>query len=176
MPVFLLYSVLSLNKAANPNWDGLAFLSLGILAASYWREKLESRPNLRWWAGVALALGLIMSLPALNSDLLRAAGFEFPRRDPADRMRGWKAAAEAVEKMRGEIEAQIGEPVFMIADGRDRASELAFYFRDKRPEGPGHPPVYIIESQAIVNQFSFWPRYVSRSPLVKATHTPKKMA
>ena len=26
-------------------------------------------------------------------------------------------------------------------------------------EGPGHPPVYIVESQDIVNQFSFWPRY-----------------
>jgi len=31
--------------------------------------------------------------------------------------------------------------------------------RDKRPEGPGHPPVYIVESQDMVNQFSFWPRY-----------------
>ena len=159
LPVFVLYFVLSVNKAANPNWDGLAFLSLGILAASYWREKLESRPNMRRWAGVALALGLLMSLPALNSDLLRAAGFEFPRRDPADRMRGWETAANAVEKMRGEIEAQLGDRVFMITDGRDRASEFAFYFRDKRQEGAGHPPVYIIESQAIVNQFSFWPRY-----------------
>jgi 4-amino-4-deoxy-L-arabinose transferase-like glycosyltransferase len=159
MPVFILYFVLSINKAANPNWDGLAFLSLGILAASYWREKLESRPNMRRWAGVALALGLLMSLPAVNSDLLRLVGFEFPKRDPADRMRGWETAANAVEKMRGEIEAQLGERVFMIADGRDRASEFAFYFRDKRAEGPGHPPVYIIESQAIVNQFSFWPRY-----------------
>jgi hypothetical protein len=26
-------------------------------------------------------------------------------------------------------------------------------------EGPGHPPVYIPESQDMVNQFSFWPRY-----------------
>jgi len=26
-------------------------------------------------------------------------------------------------------------------------------------EGSGHPPVYIVESQDLVNQFSFWPRY-----------------
>jgi hypothetical protein len=26
-------------------------------------------------------------------------------------------------------------------------------------EGPGHPPAYIPESQDMVNQFSFWPRY-----------------
>ena len=47
----------------------------------------------------------------------------------------------------------------MIADQRDRASELSFYLRDKRVEGPGHPPAYIVESQDILNQFSFWPRY-----------------
>ena len=159
LPVFAIYFVLSIHKAANPNWDGLAFLSLGILAASYWRERLESRQYLRRWVAGALLLGLLMSLPALNSDLVRSAGLNIQKRDPADRMRGWKTAAHAVEKMRGEIEAQLGEPVFMIADGRDRASEFAFYFRDKRPEGAGHPPVYIIESQDILNQFSFWPRY-----------------
>jgi hypothetical protein len=74
-------------------------------------------------------------------------------------MRGWKSAAAAVETLRGEVESSLGERVFMIADERDRASELAFYFRDKRFEGRGHPPVYIVESQDIANQFSFWPRY-----------------
>ena len=47
----------------------------------------------------------------------------------------------------------------LIADARDRASEISFYLREKRTEGPGHPPVYIPESQDMVNQFSFWPRY-----------------
>lgn len=159
IPVFVFYALLSLNKAANPNWDALAFLSLGVLACSYWRERVESRPGLRRWAAVAMMIALAMSALALNSDLLRTAGFEFPRRDPADRMRGWRAAAGAVETMRAQIEAQLGERVFAIADARDRASELAFYFRKKRVEGPGHPPVYIIESQDIQNQFSFWPRY-----------------
>lgn len=159
MPVLLIYLVLSINKAANPNWDGLAFLSLGILAASYWRERLESHPNLRRWVAGALGLGLLMSLAALNSDLVRSAGYDVDRREPSDRMRGWKTTAAAVEKMRGEIEAQLGERVFMIADRRDRASEFSFYLSEKRAEGPGHPPVYIIESQDIVNQFSFWPRY-----------------
>jgi len=159
VPVFALYFVLSINKAANPNWDGLAFLSLGILASSYWRERVESRPHRLKWAGAALVLGLLMSVLALNSDLLRIGGLDLVKRDPADKIRGWKTAAAAVEKVRAETEAQMGEPVFMIADERDRASQLSFYFRDKRVEGPGHPPVYIVESQDIVNQFSFWPRY-----------------
>ena len=159
VPVFVFYFLLSINKAANPNWDALAFLSLGILAASYWRERVESHPARQRWIAAALLIALPMSLLAVNSDLLRSAGYQFPRREPADRMRGWKSAAAAVERVRGEIEAQLGERVFVIADERDRASQFAFYFRDKSAEGPGHPPVYIIESQAIQNQFSFWPRY-----------------
>jgi hypothetical protein len=49
--------------------------------------------------------------------------------------------------------------LFLIADERHRASEISFYLKDKRVEGPGHPPVYLIESQDLVNEFSFWPRY-----------------
>jgi len=158
LPVFLIYMVLSLNHAANANWDGLAFLSLGVLTASYWRERLEFRPRMARCAGAAVVLGLAMTALALNSDLVRIVGFQY-RNDPSDRMRGWKSVSAAVEETRTQIEAQLGQPVFMIADERARASEFAFYFRNKRVEGPGHPPVYIVESQDVTNQFSFWPRY-----------------
>src|SRR5207245_9696742 len=70
-----------------------------------------------------------------------------------------KSASRALEKMRIDMEKQLGKKLFLIADARDRASEMSFYLRDKRVEGPGHPPVYIPESQDMVNQFSFWPRY-----------------
>jgi hypothetical protein len=81
------------------------------------------------------------------------------RSDPSDRMRGWRSATAAVEKLRGDLERKLGDKLFLIADARDRASEISFYLRDKRRAGPGHPPVYIVESQAMLNQFSFWPRY-----------------
>jgi 4-amino-4-deoxy-L-arabinose transferase-like glycosyltransferase len=159
LPLFLFYLLLSINKSAAPNWDGLAFLGFALLAIYFWWERVEASVLLRLCAAVALLVGLLMSMVALNSDLLRTAGFELPRRDPSDRMRGWKSATGAVEKMRNDLETKLGEKLFLIADARDRASEISFYLRDKRPEGPGHPPVYIIESQDLVNQFSFWPRY-----------------
>jgi 4-amino-4-deoxy-L-arabinose transferase-like glycosyltransferase len=159
LPVFLFYSLLSINKQAAPNWDVLAFVSLGVLASAYWRERLASSRKWRaiFCAGVFLAL--LMSMIALDTDLLRNAGVRISRRDPADAVRGWKSAARAVEKIRSELEPKLGEALFVIADQRDRASEMAFYFQQKRAEGPGHPPVYIVESQDITNQFSFWPRY-----------------
>src|SRR5213594_4071260 len=159
LPVFLFYLFLSLNKAAAPNWDGLAFLGFGLLAIYYWWEHLETSSLLRLGAAIAILVGLTMSAVALDTDLLRVVGYNLQRSDPSNRMRGWKSATSALETIRNDLETKLGEKLFLIADARDRASEISFYLRDRRPEGPGHPPVYIPESQDMVNQFSFWPRY-----------------
>jgi hypothetical protein len=159
LPVFLFYLLLSINKSAAPNWDGLAFFGFGLVATYFWWEKVERNFPLRVGASIAVLVGLMMSVLALDTDLLRIAGYHFKRSDPSDRMRGWKSATQALEKMRNDLEAQLGEKLFLIADARDRASEISFYLRDKRLEGPGHPAAYIPESQDMVNQFSFWPRY-----------------
>jgi hypothetical protein len=159
LPVFIFYLLLSFNKSAAPNWDGLAFFGFGLVATYFWWERLQASVLLRMCASVAVFVGVIMSIIALDTDVLRVAGYRLPRSDPSDRMRGWKEATGALEKMRNDLEAQLGEKLFMIADARDRASEISFYLHDKRVEGPGHPPVYIPESQDMVNQFSFWPRY-----------------
>src|SRR5438105_15880464 len=43
LPVFLFYLFLSLNKAAAPNWDGLAFLGFGLLRSEERRVGKECR-------------------------------------------------------------------------------------------------------------------------------------
>jgi hypothetical protein len=164
LPVFLLYALLSINKAAAPNWDGLAFLSLSILAISYWRERSASRAGARNWMNAAIILGLLMS-GLLVGLMVNNTGIDRRGRDPSDRLRGWRSMADAVAKIRKDFETKIGQPVFLIADERDRAAELAFYLPNRRVEGPGHPPVYIPESQDMQNQFSFWPRYDEFVPL-----------
>ena len=160
LPVFGFYFLLSLNDQAAPNWDVLAFISLAILAASYWTERIESNRGAARFLTAAVWLSLILSLFVVDTDLLRTLDLPFPHhRDPADRARGWKSASRAVEQIRLDLETKNKEQLFVIADQRDRASEMSFYFKRKRVEGPGHPPVYIVESQDISNQFSFWPRY-----------------
>src|SRR6266513_3145732 len=173
LPLFVFYLLLSFNKSAAPNWDGLAFFGFGLVATYFWWERLQASVLLRICASVAVLVGLIMSLIALDTDVLRVAGYRLPRSDPSDRMRGWKSATGALEKMRNDLEAQLGEKLFLIADGRDRASEISFYLHDKRVEGPGHPPVYIPESQDMVNQFSFWPRYDQFVELKAGTPRPE---
>src|SRR6266536_3427834 len=124
LPVFVFYLLLSINKSAAPNWDGLAFFGFGLVATYFWWERLQASVLLQLCAGVALLVGLIMSVLALNTDLLRTAGYELSRKDPTDRMRGWKTATGAVEKLRYDLEAKLGEKLFLIADARDRASEI----------------------------------------------------
>ena len=159
LPVFIFYLVLSLNKTPAPNWDALAFPSLGLLAVQYWHDRIGRSRPLQLTMAATLALALFMSVLALDSDLIRTVGLRLPRRDPSNRLRAWQAGATAIEKLRHDLESHFGEKLFLITDDRDRASEIAFYLRDKRTEGPGHPPVYLVESQDLQNQFSFWPRY-----------------
>ncbi len=159
LPVFAFYLLVSINKVAAPNWDALAFIGFGLLAAYAWREQMETSALLRGAACAAILVGLLMSMITLDSDILHTVGFKPVRRDPSDRMRGWQTATQAVEKLRDEWDAKLGDKLFLIADDRDRASEVSFYLRDKRMAGPGHPPVYLVESQDLVNQFSLWPRY-----------------
>jgi len=168
LPVFLFYALLSINEAAAPNWDGLAFLSLALLAVSYWRERAEARVRVKNWAAAALILSLLMSV-FLVGFITNDRGIQRRNHDPADRLRGWRAMSDAVAQVRKNFEAKTGEHVFLIADQRDRAAELAFYLPNKRVEGPGHPPVYIPESQDMVNEFSFWPRYDEFVPLPPGT-------
>jgi hypothetical protein len=159
LPVFAFYFLLSFNKVPAPNWDALAFIGFGLLAVNFWRDAIAGKKWLRYAAGVAIFVGLLMSALALDSDVLRSAGVGLWRRDPSDRLRGWKTATSAVENLRNEWENKLGDKLFLIADDRSRASEISFYLRHKRLEGPKHPPVYLVESQDILNQFSFWPRY-----------------
>src|SRR5215470_14652122 len=62
LPVFVFYFLLSLNKAAAPNWDALAFLGFGLLALYFWWNRFEASIALRLCAAVALLVGLSMSV------------------------------------------------------------------------------------------------------------------
>ena len=165
LPVTGFYFVLSLNHVATPNWDAVSFLSFGLLAVYYWNERLDNR-GVQVFATAAVIVGFAFTFFSLDTDMLRSTGIvrllkivHLLRSDPSDRWRGWKTMTAEVEKIRNALESKLGEILFLIADERHRASEISFYLKDKRIEGPGHPPVYLVESQDLINQFSFWPRY-----------------
>ena len=66
----------------------------------YWNERMQTNRHSKNAAIVGIFLGLLMSMLALNTDILRSANFHFPRRDPSNRLRGWSSATSALEKLR----------------------------------------------------------------------------
>src|SRR5205085_4549123 len=132
LPVFVFYLIISINKAAAPNWDALAFISLALLAVNFWSDRVPLAKWSYYGAVAAVGLGLVMSIIALDSDLLRTAGVRLWRKDPSDRLRGWKPPAVAVANIRRDWESRLGEKIFLIADDRARASELSLYLPDRR--------------------------------------------
>ena len=160
LPILAFYAVLALRRPGEPNWTALAYPSLCILAAMVWHERANVSRGAGVFAVAALLLGLVMSVAILDTDVIRQMGVTWPyKKDTSSRIRGWRATADAVGTVRRQIEKELGQKVFLIADKYQLAAELNFYLADKRLEQPGHPPVYMPESQEIQNQFSFWGRY-----------------
>ncbi len=160
LPLFLLYFTLSLKQSGEPNWTAPATISLAILTVACWQELAAERKWARTFAVAALSLGAVMSVITVDTELLRRAGIPLSYDlDPSARLRGWRTGAKQIEALRKKYEAEHGQPVFLIANNYATASSLAFYFQDKRREGPGHPPVYCPMSAVPGNQFYFWPRY-----------------
>ncbi len=160
LPLLGLYFLMALREAGEANWTAPAMLSLGLLATALWHELALENPKARRFAFAALAIGLALSLIILDTDNLRRIGIRLPYEyDPSARLRGWKTSAGLVQDFRREFETSLGAPVFLIADKYQTAAILSFHMDEPRIEGRLHPPVYIPESQAIENQFSFWRRY-----------------
>ncbi|XHR28755.1 MAG: ArnT family glycosyltransferase [Chthoniobacteraceae bacterium] len=160
LPLIVLYCTLSLKKMGELNWTSPAFVGLGILTVAYWHEKALSSVKVRRFAVAGLGLAMVMSLIIVNTDAIRSLGIPWAyKMDPGGRLRGWETASIAVNDLRHKLEAESGKPLFLIANKYQTASSLAFYLPEKRADGPGHPPVYIPESQMIENQYSFWGRY-----------------
>ena len=135
---------------------------LVILLALQWEaESLRGLGGSFKWAALVVAAG--MSLLAINSDLLRRAGFDAGySRDASRHWKGWSKMAAEAATIISEAQGQAAEGLFIIASDWRLASVLNFYLP---PETPGFHPdkswplVQVMESPAPTSQYAFWPRY-----------------
>jgi len=159
-PILLVYVILALHQVSDPAWTAPAYVGLGILATHYWLHAASQRAVMSGICIAALILSGLQASLATNINLVHTIGISFPYGlDSSSRLEGWRTVAEVIDKFRAEFENKLGAKVFLIGNEYQTSSMLSFYLKDKRSEGPGHPPVYIPESQDIQNEFSFWPRY-----------------
>ena len=148
LPLLGLELLLSASKSASMDSSAPALLGLVILSVALCIEAVQANEK-----SILLLAGI-----ALGSGLIQSAGLAGVRLETPDKC-SWKTVAADLAAFRKQFERQSGKPVFLIGTSPGIASVLSFYLPQKRIEAPGHPPVYIPESQMIENQFSYWPRY-----------------
>jgi hypothetical protein len=159
-PILLIGLIAIFEHLTQPSWIALGFVSLSVLAVAWWLDVPPQNRILQIAGVVALAIAGASSLLALDADALRTIGINLAySSDSSGGLHGWKTATAEIERFRNSFEQKLGEPVFLIGNRYQTSAIVSFYLRDPRVEDPGHPPVYIPESQNIENEFSFWPRY-----------------
>jgi 4-amino-4-deoxy-L-arabinose transferase-like glycosyltransferase len=158
LPLVVMYTWIALHHDAEVNWTAPAAVSVLVLVGQFTDHLWNS--GRRTLVAFGLGLGAVMSLVAVNTDIVRAVGIPWPlEKDHTARVRGWKTTAEAVQKFRNEFEAQTGRKVFLIAENYGVAAALCYYLPEKRIESSRHPAVYVEESPVPTSQFHFWGRY-----------------
>jgi 4-amino-4-deoxy-L-arabinose transferase-like glycosyltransferase len=146
LPLFVFYSILSLNKAGQANWTAPSYVAGIILLAAKWDEIKERLPWTRKFVWVALGVAVLETVVMHNTYWLHLP----PGRDPLDRARGFKSIASRAS----EIAAEQGTTFFITNKYMD-SGLLAFYL-------PSHPDTFMPTSSKIENQFSIWPGYLKR--------------
>ena len=165
LPLCLGYFLYTLRARVQPNWIVPAVIPLLCLAAlqadACWRRGIRS---VRAWfiAGLALGLPLVILLHDTNLTGKLFGTPLPPKRDPLNRVRGWKALAETVEAERQKVIAAEGKPVFLIGAHYGLTSLLSFYIPEAKAGVPHAPLVFYQSSAKPENQYGFWPGYSTR--------------
>jgi len=153
-PVFLLFAGFSFKTGGGePNWPVTAYLSGGVLGASWLARQLESpsRPY-RLATGLALAAalaaGLALTLAIHHSQAVHpllevvagppSAERPYPvrRLDPTCRLRGWRHLAARIDELREQVRAR-GEEAVLAGVGWSLPGEIGVYCA-------GHPQAYSV--------------------------------
>jgi 4-amino-4-deoxy-L-arabinose transferase-like glycosyltransferase len=148
LPLFLVYLLLSFQKASQANWAAAAYISGLILVAAKWCQAVGTYPWAKWvvFAGLAIAF--------LETGLLHeTAWLHLPGRlDPLDRARGSRDLAAQVSALQTTSGARV-----VIANKYMTASLLSFYL-------PGQPDTFMPVSSPPFNQLVLWPTYREKYP------------
>jgi 4-amino-4-deoxy-L-arabinose transferase-like glycosyltransferase len=154
LPLFLLYLVLSFQKASQANWAAASYVSGLILVAAKWCEADRIYPWARWVILSGLTIALLETALLHETSWLHLPG----RLDPIDRARGSRDLAAQVSALQQSSGASV-----VIANKYMTAALLSFYL-------PGQPDTFMPVSSPPFNQLVLWPTYREKHPLDNAIY------
>lgn len=147
---FFIYS--ATRRRVEANWPAIGWLpALALLAAATQELRSVWERRALWLAG------------ALTAVVLAHVAFPFlpiaARKDPAARLRGWEALAEATarEAAGGDAGAAAGSSRRFVAAARYQEAALIAW------HDPAHPEVTAINLLGRRNQYDLWPRFQDRA-------------
>ncbi len=160
VPLFAGYWVYSLRSRVFPNWIAPSVVPIFCLMAVYWHRRA------RWpnrWLQVGIGLGLFGVVVLHDTDLVKKITSKpLPVSvDPLRRVRGWSELARVVGEAREELMGE-GKEVFVIGSHYGLVGQLSFYLPEAKASVARVPLVYYRTSSHPVNQYYFWPGYVSQ--------------
>jgi hypothetical protein len=154
LPLFLIYLILSFQKASQANWAAAAYISGLILVAAKWCEAARVRPWAKWVVSAALTVALLETALLHETSWLHLPG----RLDPLDRARGSRDLAAQVKALQTATGAKV-----VISNKYMTAALLSFYL-------PGQPDTFMPVSSPPFNQLVLWPTYREKHPSENAIY------
>ena len=148
LPLFLIYLLLSFQKASQANWAAAAYVAGLILASAKWCEAVRIYPWAKWVVYSGLALAFLETALLHETSWLRLSA----RLDPLDRARGSRNLAAQIGALETDARAHV-----VIANKYMTAALLSFYL-------PGQPDTFMPVSSPPFNQLVLWPTYRDMHP------------
>jgi hypothetical protein len=148
LPLFLVYLLLSFQKASQANWAAAAYVAGLVLLAAKCCEATVIHRWARWPAATGLVLAFLQTSLLHETSWLHLPG----RFDPLDRARGSRDLATQIETLRTTARAPV-----VIAGKYMTAALMSFYL-------PGQPDTFMPVSSPPFNQLVLWPTYRQKHP------------
>jgi undecaprenyl-diphosphatase len=147
LPVFILYTLVSLKREINPNWVVAMYPAMIIAASQYWGKKWDEGKGKPWVISGA-ALGTLMCLIMLFFDVFYLVGVpNAAQYDPSARLKGWHEMAAIAEQSASKLPQD--QNYFYFGTRYQVPSQLAFYV-------DGQPKTYSIPHPFPDTQYDVW--------------------
>ncbi|MFQ5930796.1 MAG: ArnT family glycosyltransferase [Nitrospiraceae bacterium] len=153
-PLLAFFLLWSLFRKVQANWPASAYFAATIALAG-WAEEIYQKAHgfrRRYTLPAAFAVTLVPALLIVTfghfPSLLDVIGIDLPRKhDPTRRLQGWSELGQAVGRVLQDGGGE--EPVAIVSNRHEIASELAFYV-------PGQPHVFTINLRRRLSQHDLW--------------------
>jgi 4-amino-4-deoxy-L-arabinose transferase-like glycosyltransferase len=163
LPLWLLFTGFSLFRSTLPHWSGPAFISMLLIAAAYWSDRIAEKPSVALWRQwqIVLPSYFLVVILALAFYVINYAPISLGKQSPIENygeydftqdMNGWNQVQESFQQISKREEANGTMPLGadIISYKWFPGTHLDFYVAQ-----PNHRNVYLIGSLNEIHKYAW---------------------